>query len=66
MQIVLAVGQISGSFHSSGETIPQHNMNNTIKYDTAEDFHTGCYQLTMAGATFHANGSELTITITGY
>jgi len=41
-------------------------MSNTIKYDTAEDFHTGCYQLSMAGAAFHANGSTLTITITGY
>jgi hypothetical protein len=26
MQIVLAVGQISGSFNSSGETIPQNTM----------------------------------------
>ena len=41
-------------------------MNNVITYDTAADFHEGCYQLTMQGAAFTANGSSLTITITGY
>jgi hypothetical protein len=41
-------------------------MNNTIKYDTSEEFHAGCLVLTMAGAVFHADGSALTITITGY
>jgi hypothetical protein len=33
MQIVLAVGQISGSFNSSGETIPQNTMN---EYKTSD------------------------------
>jgi len=43
-----------------------NTMNNIIIYDTAKDFHNGCYQLTVAGATFTANGADLTITITGY
>jgi hypothetical protein len=67
MQIVLAVGQISDSFNSSGETIPQNTMiTNTIQYDNATDFSEGVYLFTMQGMKFTANGSELTITITGY
>jgi len=36
MQTVLVIGQISGSFNSSGETIPQNIMNNikTRRSDT--------------------------------
>ena len=41
-------------------------MQNTITYETASEFHEGCYQLSMQGAAFTANGSTLTITITGY
>ena len=41
-------------------------MNNTIQYDNAADFTEGVYLFTMQGMKFTAQGSDLTITITGY
>jgi hypothetical protein len=40
MQIVLAVGQISDSFNSSGETIPQNTMKTLQAYVTRIDENT--------------------------
>jgi hypothetical protein len=41
-------------------------ITNTIQYDNATDFSEGVYLFTGYGMKFTANGSELTITITGY
>lgn len=41
-------------------------LTNTIQYDNAADFSEGVYLFTMQGMKFTAQGSDLTITITGY
>ena len=65
MQIVIALGQIYGSFSASGEAIPLNIMKNNIIYTNQSDFYKGIYELTRLGMTFTAHYDELKIELLG-